>query len=60
MSKQLALSAAFSILMMAVYVLFGVNAAREPFGLDSTANASIAEISAPAMPDTAIVLPSLR
>ncbi|CDO35773.1 MULTISPECIES: hypothetical protein [Novosphingobium] len=32
MSKRLALSACFSILMMAIYVLFGENVAREPLG----------------------------
>ncbi|CCA91798.1 hypothetical protein [Novosphingobium sp. PP1Y] len=32
MSKRLAISAFFSILMMAIYVLFGENVAREPLG----------------------------
>jgi hypothetical protein len=60
MSKQLAFSAAFSIFAMAAYVLFGVDAAREPFGFDSTTNTRAVEISAPEMPDTAPLLPSLR
>lgn len=32
MSKQLALSSALSVLMMASYVLFGSDAARAPLG----------------------------
>ena len=32
MSDRLAVSASFSVLMMSIYVLFGADAAREPFG----------------------------
>jgi len=32
MSDRLAISASFSVLMMAVYVLFGANAERVPIG----------------------------
>lgn len=44
MSDQLTLSAAISVLMMTVYVLFGSEAARVPFGpaeLDVPAHASL-------------------
>ncbi|HKT85853.1 MAG TPA: hypothetical protein VJQ77_07205 [Novosphingobium sp.] len=32
MSDRLAISASFSVLMMAIYVLFGENVQRAPFG----------------------------
>jgi hypothetical protein len=59
MSKQLAVSTAFSILLMAAYVLFGANAARESFA-PRGAIASPVEISAPAFPHPASLFPSLR
>jgi hypothetical protein len=61
MSKQLALSAAFSTLAMAIYVLFGTDAARVPLGLDSAAiTGSPVEISAPELPRPAELLPSMK
>jgi hypothetical protein len=59
MSKQLAVSAAFSILMMATYVLFGADAARQPLA-PRGATTSPVEISAPELLDTGKLLPSLR
>ena len=44
MSDKLALSAAFSVLMMTVYALFGSEAARAPFGpagLDAPAHVAV-------------------
>ena len=35
MSERLAVSASLSVLMMAAYVLFGADTARQPFGSDS-------------------------
>lgn len=35
MSDRLALSATFSVMMMALYVLFGAEAARMPIGPDA-------------------------
>jgi hypothetical protein len=46
MSRQLAVSAAFSIFAMAVYVLFSGNAVRAPLDGSSTSTASSVEISA--------------
>lgn len=59
MSNQLAVSSAFSILMMATYVLFGGHATREPLER-APAVASPVEISAPALPAPASLLPRLR
>lgn len=59
MSKQLAVAAAFSTLMMAAYVLFGADAARVPLGPDAAADGSM-QISAPALPKPDTLLPSLR
>jgi hypothetical protein len=59
MSKQLAISAAFSVLMMASYVLFGAHAAREPLG-SSGAVANPVEISAPDLPKPSTLLPFIR
>ncbi|MBW8755105.1 MAG: hypothetical protein JF595_13325 [Sphingomonadales bacterium] len=59
MSKQLAVSAAFSIFMMVTYVLFGGDAARRPLEPMGTI-ASPVEISAPELPDAGQLLPSLR
>ncbi|MEJ5978577.1 hypothetical protein WG901_18135 [Novosphingobium sp. PS1R-30] len=51
MSKQLTLSAAFSIFMMAAYVLLGTSAVREPMLLeDSTAVESPFQVSVSALP----------
>jgi hypothetical protein len=62
MSKQLAVSAAFSIFMMATYVLLGGQVMREPRGLQaSTPGESRVEATAPALPSaTKALLPSLR
>ena len=60
MSKQLAVSAAFSVFMMASYVLFGADAARAPLGFESPAIPSGVEISAPQLPDASVLLPALR
>jgi hypothetical protein len=59
MSKQLALSAAFSVLMMAIYVLFGADALRQPLQPSAIAGGSV-QISAPGLPEPARLLPSLR
>jgi hypothetical protein len=59
MSKQLAVSAAFSVLMMATYVLFGANSVRAP--LDRAPDsAGVIRIAAPELPDAGSLLPSLR
>jgi hypothetical protein len=61
MSKQLAISAAYSILLMATYVLFGPQTVREPLSLESVpAAASHVQALAPDLPDTKTLLPSLR
>ncbi|MCW1430384.1 hypothetical protein [Novosphingobium sp. JCM 18896] len=61
MSKQLALSAAFSIFMMAAYVLLGSSAVREPIMLeDSTAVSSPFQVSAAALPTPSTLLSFLR
>jgi hypothetical protein len=61
MSKQLAVSAAFSIFIMAIYVLFGPQTAREPLSLDSApADASHAQVLAPGFPEAKTLLPLLR
>ncbi len=61
MSKQLAVSAAFSIFMMAAYVLFGPQTARAPLGLDSASTAPIqVQVAAPSLPDAKALLPFLR
>jgi hypothetical protein len=61
MSKQLAVSAAFSIFMMATYVLFGGQVMREPRGREaSEAGESRVEVTAPALPSAKALLPSLR
>jgi hypothetical protein len=59
MSKQLAVSAAFSTLMMAAYVLFGGDSVRVPLGPEAVADGSV-QISAPALPAPNTLLPSLR
>lgn len=60
MSKQLTISAAASILMMAVYVLFGGQAVHQPLGLDAgPAAISSIEVSV-SLPETKSLLPSLR
>jgi hypothetical protein len=59
MSKQLAVSAAFSIFMMAIYVLFGGDAARAPVGRAAETTGPV-EISAPALPELAGLLRFLR
>lgn len=65
MSKQLALSATFSVLTMAIYVLFGAQSAREPLALGTMPAATTIEIAAPALPETALrataeLLPAVR
>jgi hypothetical protein len=59
MSKQLAVSAAFSIFMMATYVLFGVDTAREAFTPGGTISSPV-EISAAELPKPSALLPFLR
>ncbi len=61
MSKQLTVSAAFSIFMMAAYVLLGADAARVPLGASAgTTLDGPVEISAQEMPATSALLPTLR
>jgi hypothetical protein len=61
MSRQLAISAAFSIFMMASYVLFSPQTARAPLGLDSASTAqSQVQVAAPSLPDAKELLPFLR
>jgi hypothetical protein len=59
MSKQVAVSSAFSILMMAAYVLFGADAAHEPLAR-APAVASTVQISALALPQPSSLVPALR
>jgi hypothetical protein len=55
MSDRLALSSAFSVLMMACYALFGGNAAQLSL---SAPNAIIPQVSAPAgLPQVSALLP---
>ena len=58
MSDRLTISAAFSILMMAGYVLFGADAARAPVGPGSAGTP--VSISAPALPVVHWTLPAIR
>lgn len=58
MSDRLAISAAFSVLMMAGYVLFGADAARMPIGPGSLS--APVSVSAPALPSASRILPSFR
>lgn len=61
MSKQLALSAAFSIFMMAAYVLLGSSAVREPLMLeDSAVGHNPLEVSVSALPAPSSLLAFLR
>jgi hypothetical protein len=61
MSKQLAISAAYSVLMMAIYVLFGPQTARAPLSLDSVpVAASRVQVLAPSLPDEKTLLAPLR
>ena len=60
MSKQLAVSAAFSILMMATYVLFGVDSARVSLSPEGGAMDNPVEISAAELPKPSALLPFLR
>jgi len=61
MSKQLTVSAAFSIFMMATYVLLGTDAARSPLGTSASSSLdSPVEVSAPEMPAASPLLPILR
>ena len=59
MSKQLAVSAAFSIFMMAVYVLLGADAAHEPLGRISSSQNQV-EVSAPVLPSLNHFVPAFR
>lgn len=49
MSDRLAISASFSVLMMAMYVLFGANVERAPFGPSQLASefATSADLPSP-------------
>ncbi len=58
MSDRLAVSAAFSVLMMASYVLLSTDAARVPLGPDSFDTPL--RVSAPALPSPSRLLPSFR
>jgi hypothetical protein len=58
MSNQLAISAAFSVLMMASYALLGPDAVRAPIGPGSF-RAQISVI-APLPPSAAQFIPSIR
>ena len=60
MSKQLALSAAFSVLTMAAYVLFGAGAVGEPMFDDAPVASSPFAVSASALPTPASLLSFLR
>jgi len=60
MSKQLAVSAAFSIFMMAAYVLFGANVARESLVPTGRSFASPVEVSAAELPQPSSLLPFVR
>lgn len=60
MSRQLSVSAAFSILAMVSYVLFGGDSVRQPIGYDSAPIASTVQISAPELPGPSALLSSLR
>jgi hypothetical protein len=60
MSKQLAVSAAFSIFMMATYVLFGADTARVSLASEGGAISSPVEISAAELPKPSALLPFLR
>ena len=59
MSERLAVSATFSVLMMAAYVLFGADSARSPIGADalvSPLSATVSEAAAEAVPAPADLL----
>lgn len=58
MSDRLAISAAFSVLMMAGYVLFGADTAHMPIGPGSLG--APVSVSAPALPSASQFLPSVR
>jgi hypothetical protein len=61
MSKQLTVSAAFSIFTMASFVLFGGAAVGQPMsGISASGAASPIELSAPLVPTPGVLLPSLR
>jgi hypothetical protein len=60
MSKQLAVSATFSVLMMAAYVLFGADTARQPLGIEAAPAGSPLEVSAPELPRPDVLVPILR
>jgi hypothetical protein len=61
MSRQLAISAAFSIFAMAAYVLFSGNAIRAPMDDASSATGNRVEISASEIASAArFVLPLVR
>jgi len=54
MSDQLAVSACLSVLMMSIYLLFGSDAAREPFGPDQLRTTHTA--TAPGLPRNPVQL----
>ena len=59
MSERLAVSATFSVLMMAAYVLFGADSAVAPIGSDALVSplaASVSEVAAEAVPAPADLL----
>lgn len=55
MSDRLAISASFSILMMAIYVLFGANVARVEFGPEASRGAPSALVGELAVTAGAVV-----
>jgi hypothetical protein len=58
MSDRLAISAAFSVVMMAGYVLFSTDAVRMPIGPGSLSTP--VSVSAPALPSADRLLPSVH
>lgn len=58
MSDRLAISAAFSVLMMTAYVLFGADAIRVPVGPDAAETP--VTVSAPVLPYVHWTLPAIR
>lgn len=59
MSKQLTVSAAFSVFMMAAYVLLSVDAVRDQSGRAVIAQNPV-EVSAPALPGLSDLLARVR
>ena len=60
MSRQLALSAAFSTFAMAAYVLLGGNAVRAPLDSDSASLVSTVDVSAADVSHVGKLLPLMQ